>query len=497
MKTLFLKTLCSLCMIGLLSCDDEIDKVAPQVVVQFHHLNQTLSEDSNEGYNVMLILNQDAADNGTVMLTMPENMLQRVQTNPAHSNGVITLAVTKGSSQLQFEVRAINNTLVEGNQTITFSIQSAPGFILGDKKTFDLLIEDDDSDNEEETPVLSTVNFDTNQQSLLENSVESLVYRITFTPAVTQPSSVVVNITSDNTQRFVTNPASVNNTITLHAPVGTTSLTVTLDGVNNADFDGNSQVEFTIANTTGSLIKGAHVKQTSTIIDDELRGKIKGYEVYAPEGSEKRTYQYDLKGRIAKIITEQNAAHNPITLTDTFFYDAQDRVTKINKWLGRDILYTWNNNKIVRAEVYQDDKLIQYANYDYDELDNLVGVEPFYKQNDGSFKMSGVTVYLYFEDGNLYKSLTYNNPENDQEPVLHITRTYENYLNANSPISMFEFLPTVQLQNQLAGTYRFENHSIQQDITYQLSYEFNEDGFLSKRIASAPGETQTTNYYYY
>lgn len=495
MKTLFLKTLCGLCMIISLSCDNEYDKVISQAVVQFQHLNQTISENSNQSYHILLLLNQAATANGTVTLTMSEAMHQRVQTNPAHNNGMITLAVTKGSSQLQFEVSAVNNMLAEGNQTITFSIQSAPDFIIGDKKTFQLLIEEDDT--EEETPVLSTVNFDTNQQSLLENATESVAYRITFTPAVTQPSNVIVNITSDNTQTFVTNPESVNNTITLHAPMGTTSLTFTLDAIDNSDFDGNSQVEFTIANTNGSLTKGVQLKQITTIIDDELSGKLKGYEAHGPEGSEKRTYQYDQKGRIAKIITEQNAPHNPITLTDTYFYDAQDRVTKINKWLGRDVIYTWTNNRIVRAEVYQDDKLIQYANYAYDELDNLVGVEPFYKQSDGSFKMSGVTVYLYFEDGNLYKSLTYNNPGNDQEPVLIITRTYEDYLNASSPIALFEFLPTVQFQNNLAGTYSFENHSIPKNITYQLSYQFREDGLLSKRIASASGETQTTNYYYY
>ncbi len=182
------------------------------------------------------------------------------------------------------------------------------------------------------------------------------------------------------------------------------------------------------------------------------------------KGSEKRTYHYDLKGRITKIITERNAPHNPTTITDTYFYDTQDRVTKINKWLGRDVIYIWNNDRIIRAEVYQDDELIQYANYDYDDMDNLVGVEPLYKQNDCSFKMSGVTVYLYFDDGNLYKSRTYNNPGNDHEPLLITTRTYKNYLNINSPVSLFEFLPIVNSQNKLAGSYRYENHSIPKDI---------------------------------
>ncbi len=213
MKTLFLKTLCGFCIIILLSCHDEIDKVTPQVVVQFQQLNQTLREDSNEGYNVLLILDQAAAANGMVTLTMPENMHHRVQTSPAHNNGVITLAVIKGSSQLQFGVSAVNNTLKEGNQMIPFSINATEGFIPGNKKTFELLIEDDDHDDEQETPVLSTVNFERQQQSLRENAGESLVYRITVSPAVTQASNVFVNVTSDHAQAFVTNPASVNNTI--------------------------------------------------------------------------------------------------------------------------------------------------------------------------------------------------------------------------------------------------------------------------------------------
>jgi len=494
MKTLFLKTLCGLSMIVLLSCDDETDKVAQPVGVQFQNLNQTIREDNSEGSVVRLQLNKAATANGVITLTMTEDMHQRIQTNPAHAQGVVTLPVTKGSSQLQFEVSAINNTVIEGNQTITFSIEASQAFTLGDKKTFQLIIEDDDS--EVEIPVFSTANFETQQESLLESAGQSLVYSITFTPAVTQASNVSITITSDNPSAFVTTPASVNNTITLPAPVGTTSLTFTVDAVNNADFNGNTQVEFTITNTDGSIVKGTQVKQTTDIIDDELSGKIKGYEVVGPEGSEKRTYLYDLKGRIAKTITEKNAPHNPTTLTDTYFYDAQDRVTKINKWLGRDVVYTWNNGRIERADVYQDDVRIQYANYDYDALGNLVGIEPFYKQPDGSFKMSGVTVYLYFENGNLYKSLTFNSQE-DQEPELIITRTYENYLDVSAPVSMFEILPTVNFQKELPGTYRYEYHTIGQDITYQLSYEFREDGLPSKRTASAPGETQTTHYSYY
>jgi hypothetical protein len=166
-------------------------------------------------------------------------------------------------------------------------------------------------------------------------------------------------------------------------------------------------------------------------------------------------------------------------------------------WLGRDIIYRWNNNRIERADVYQDDVLIQYANYAYDEQGNVAGVEPFYKQQDGIFKRGLFSIYLYFTDGNIYKALTYNDSPNSDEPVLITTRTYDQYTDVSAPISMVEILPNVKSQKHLAGSYRMENHSINSDMLYSITYEFRPDGKPSKRIASAPGDTQTVVYHYY
>ena len=107
------------------------------------------------------------------------------------------------------------------------------------------------------------------------------------------------------------------------------------------------------------------------------------------------------------------------------------------------------------------------------------------------------SIYLYFTDGNVYKALTYNDSQNSDEPVLVTTRTYDQYTNVSAPISMVEILPNVKAQKHLAGSYRMQNHSIDLDMLYSITYEFRPDGKPSKRIASASGDTQTVIYQYY
>lgn len=494
MKTRFTKIMSGLLLVALMSCEDPETIVSDQLAeIQFQSAALTISESSNEGAPVTLTLSRATTAAGTIRLTIEEEMRSRIQTSPMHVEGVLSLPVTKGVSQLQFNVKAVNNTAVEGNQTLLITIAESNGFILGAQKTFELVIEDDDTNGPD--PVLSTANFIAQSESVKENEVEAIEYKIVLSPAVSVESKVVVEINASKAGTFITQPASVNNQITLEASAGSTELSFTLIPINNAEITGHTEVEFSIVSVEGSVIMGTNLEQEVTIIDDELAGKLKSYEINAGENGEKRTYEYDTRGRIAKVITVRNAPHNSTTLTDTYFYDEQNRIVKKNLWLGRDILYTWSNNQIERADVYQDGVLIQYANYAYDDHGNLAGVEPFYKQLDGSFKDGGVTVYLYFTDGNLYKSLTYNSSPN--EDVLWTTRTYEQYRSEDAPIAMIEVLPNVEMQKNLAGSYRFENHMTGQDEVYSITYEFLPNGLPSKRTASTPGDTQVTMYQYY
>ena len=91
--------------------------------------------------------------------------------------------------------------------------------------------------------------------------------------------------------------------------------------------------------------------------------------------------------------------------------------------------------------------------------------------------------------------MLFQDVEGQEEPVLIRTQTYDQYLPNLSTISMFEIIPGVKSQKNLAGRYREEATGV--DATYWLTYELNADGSPAKRTASAAGNTQTTVYHYY
>lgn len=494
MKTLFPKILLGLLGVALISCDDEIDKpfLAQQISIQFNHEQESIPENDGSGLTVSLLLNNPAHTNGEVTLKIKDNAWQRIQTVPAHTAGVLKLLVAKGVNQLQFSLKAIDNTAVDGNIEAQISIEPSAAFLPGERNTLIVTIQDDDSP----AAAQSIANFIQHNETMSESNSETMEYKISLSQAVAADSKIIIDVNAAATDRFVTNPQTVNGKITLLATAGTSELSFTLNAINNAVLTGHTEIVFSIHTTEGAIVKGTQLSQKLTINDDELAGKLKSYETTAESG-ERRTYEYDSKGRIAKVLRETLAPHNPTTTTDTYFYDEQDRVVKINKHLGRDLVYNWVNNRIERVDVFQDNVLIQYANYSYDVNGNADGVEPFYKQQDGSFKRGIFSVHLYFTDGNIYKTLTYNDVPGSDEPALISTRTYDNYLDIAAPVTMVEILPSVTTQKNLAGTYRIETPEQGIDLTYSLTYEFRPDGKPSKRTASAPGDTQITQYNYY
>jgi hypothetical protein len=116
-------------------------------------------------------------------------------------------------------------------------------------------------------------------------------------------------------------------------------------------------------------------------------------------------------------------------------------------------------------------------------------------QPDGNFKLSTVGVLFHYVDGNLYKHLVYTPSNgNDEELYLVSTSTFENYIDKDNPFPMIEVLPGINVQKKLPGTYRHEANG--HDLRYNLSYEFREDGKVSKRTVTGP-TAEVVVYQYY
>lgn len=488
MKTYSLVTSLIVLSALLIGCEDERELSQP-ISIQFDASQQSIIEDDDSDVTITLILSKEASADGIVKLQVSDESRSRLQTTPAHVDGLVELPFDKGTRRLQFKVKAINNTLTDGNAMAEIQIKPSSLFVAGEKDTFRLTIQDDDG-----VPASSTVNFMRHDESVSENSTETMEYKIQLSTPVAIDSKIVIDISSANTTAFITNPVAENGKLTLLAPAGTTELSFSLNTVNNAELNGHAEVVFSIFSTEGSIIKGTHTLQKLIISDDELSNKLKGYESVGGVDAEKRFYEYDVKGRIAKVNWETYTGFTR-SGTDTYFYDDQDRLVTINKHIGTDIHFQWNNGRIERSEVYKDGVLKEYATYAYDELGNIAGIEPYHKQSDGSFKKGLFLVYLYFYDGNIYKALLYQEVAGQEEPVLVSTRTYDHYLSNPAPISMFEIIPGVKSQKNLAGSYRVEQND--SDFTYTLTYEFRSDGLPTKRTASSSNDTQTVVYHYY
>jgi hypothetical protein len=346
-----------------------------------------------------------------------------------------------------------------------------------------------------EVPTIAktVVNFDSPGIVAMETSPEPVEIVINLSRPVLAAGKVVINVLSDGPDRFTTDPPMLNGNIVLNAAIGDSVLRFTAMPVNDNEISGHTRTTFLIAFVEGSLIKGSNLDHVLTMRDDELAQKIMGYETAGSGDVVKRVYEYDSKGRIARVNWETYSPYKR-SGTDTWFYDENDRLIRINKLPGRDVHYVWDFGKLWKEEVYQNGALEEYTIYSYDMHGNISGAHPYYRQHDGTFTLTLFSVFEYFSDGNIHKALMYSQTGED-DPVLVSAKTYDNYIDVDNNLPMIEILPNVRSQTKLATSYRVEENGF--DFSYSISYEFREDGLPVKRIATAAGVSQTTAYYYY
>jgi hypothetical protein len=180
---------------------------------------------------------------------------------------------------------------------------------------------------------------------------------------------------------------------------------------------------------------------------------------------------------------------------ETYIYDTDGRIQKINTYPKIDIVYTWSDNRISKSESIDNGVVKEYIMYDYDDNGNVSGAVVYFRQPDGQFKLGFSIIHLYFLDGNLYKSLTYIPSAGPEEYTLISTRTYDQYIDAANPFPMVEILPTVKTQTKLPSIYILEENGV--TLNYSLTYEFGENGLVSSRMASNGNQSETTLYLYY
>lgn len=337
-------------------------------------------------------------------------------------------------------------------------------------------------------------NFENPGGALYENDADGATVNILFSAPVKESGTVIIQLEGQpGAAPFTTEPAiDASGRLELEVAVGATSAGFALLPVNDAVGNGNQTAVFSIIGAEGGIVKGNKLSYELSVMDDELLARAKSYQTYAGNWRVKRTYAYGASGKVAKVNWEK-ATPALTTGTEAYTYAGNGLIERVNYYPDNDEYFFQENGRIIRSEKIVNGLKTAYSEYDYDPAGNVGSKALYNRQSSGEFALSFVFVYLYYEDGNLYKQLTYYPIAGGEELELISTRTYEGY-GDKANLFPLELIPGIAAQRTLPTSFRLEEHGM--ELEYKFSYEFREDGLPVKRHTSGAG-SEVTEYEYY
>ena len=477
----------------IISCEDRMDdpKGTRSNLIDFER--SILVMDESFGDTVWIHFDKPASRDGRIVITSDKGTDGLFNSVPVFEAKSATISYRKGDRRTPLAILPVDDAVDNADKIFNFTItRYGSDIVTGENTTVRVTIKDDDNVPAHE----SIVNFIDNPLTVREEMGATITYQLHLSEPAATHSSVEISIHSPTAiygRHLGTLPEMTDGKLILPINKGQKIASFQVVVNNDNEIGGELSVVFSITGTAGSLTRGTLTSQRLIVVDDELKGFARGYETVSGNDIRKEFYEYDSKGRRWRVRWQ---TYTPYLRegVDTYTYDDNDRILFIEKTSGKSIHYTWANSRIVKAEVRSNAILTEYAEYDYDVQGNVAGSAHYFRQQDNTYRRGLRHVYLYFMDGNIYKSLTYVQ-SGDEEPVLVSTRTYEGYTTWPNAFPMVEILPGIRSQTLLAGRYRVEEAGT--EISYNLTYEFNAEGRPEKRIASSTQGTQTAVYFYY
>lgn len=176
------------------------------------------------------------------------------------------IQVNPGSLLASFSVTTINDNLVEGDVDLVFTITSVSGdLIIGNDSTFNLKILNDD------IPSIATANFANPTYQINENDTSVKQIDLAFN----QPTSNggTISISTTGTAIFGTDFSIVGEssaTFNIVVPPGASSAQFSIQSIDDAVFENNKEISFTITAVSGGLQFQSPNETTVTIVDNDF-----------------------------------------------------------------------------------------------------------------------------------------------------------------------------------------------------------------------------------
>lgn len=472
----------------LCACDKEAELALRPSVATFPV--QTISYSEKGGpQNVAIAFDKPAREAGTLSVVLESDKLDGFTFLPAPEDGIITLQIPQGSEGATIKVIPTDNNILDGTKAVNFVLSnSTRGLQIGSPGRLASTWIDDESP--------SRINFALERASAMESSSTGSVVTLELSHALPGDGQIEIDFSGNQGvygTDFTTYPEAENNTLVLPVHAGDAAVSFVINPKNDALFNADRKINFTIKSVSSVFEKGSRSSHEFTITDDELGGRAKSYVTGGGGGwSSKRQVYYALDGSIERVAWETTTPGQTGGEYQYIYNDA-GAIEKVIVSSVTYIKYIRENGRIVKAEEYDNGELDQYTLYGYDHMGNIGEAAIHDRQSDGSFVFSLHFVFLYYNDGNLYKKMAYN-PNRGGEPVLILVDTYEHYVDGVNPFPM-EIIHGQPIQNKLPGTYR---HDIGTEVhDYSFSYQFLEGGRPSSRTATGPNVNETTHYEYY
>ncbi len=167
------------------------------------------------------------------------------------------------------------------------------------------------------------------------------------------------------------------------------------------------------------------------------------------------------------------------SVTYSFEYSAQGKLTRISSDQGEEYRYTYSGNQLYEVGQYVGGLKIRHKGFTYDNLGVLTSTHTYAdvltNPNDQDFL--DMFIYTYYPDGNLKTETSYSVHPNTGHPVKEVTITYSDYDNNHNPDDIFKQMPYFFGQRFFKNNARLrvvKNEKTGIESTYLFTYTYNQ-----------------------
>ncbi|NYI20205.1 outer membrane autotransporter protein [Xanthomonas arboricola] len=210
------------------------------------------SEDSGDAFVYTVTLSQTNTSATTVNLARSGTATSGAD----YSGAVSSVVVPANASSASFSVTPIADSVVEPDETVTFSVANGTGYSPGSPASATATIVNDD---------VTTASIAVSPTSVAEDGGTNLTYTVTLT----NPSATAVSIgfSVGGTATSGTDFAAVNSPLVI--PAGLTSGSIVIDPTADATSEPDETVVITL-NTGSGYVVGSPNSATGTILNDDV-----------------------------------------------------------------------------------------------------------------------------------------------------------------------------------------------------------------------------------